>query len=182
MSIDPLRRSLEADATALRAQIAKAPNRQEERKILRQLRLLERQLEAMPEAKPLTDAHKARIKTDIRAQIQQQKANWKLREEALESGNDPYRGVRAREERLEKIEKGRKEVIAKQRAGTGDNTHKRIKAEIDYLIKSYTPTNDHKIDALIDKWRRSGDPSYDPMIKVRFRNAKKKKSSSDYAL
>lgn len=182
MSSDALRRSLEADAAALRVQIANAANRREERTILRQLRLLERQLEAMPQEKSLTDADKARIKTDIKAQIQKQKANWKLREEALQSGNDPYAAARAREERIEKIEKGRKSVVEKQRAGVGANSHKRIKAEIDYLIKNYSPTNDHKIDTLIDKWRRSGDPSYDPMIKVHFRNAKKKKSSSDYAL
>ena len=81
----------------------------------------------------------------------------------------------------EEVEKGRKRIVEKAAAGAGANTQKRIRDELNYLIDHYTPSNDNKIEVLIDKWRRSGDPAYDPMIKIRYRNARKKKSGDDYA-
>lgn len=81
----------------------------------------------------------------------------------------------------EEVEKGRKRVVEKAAAGAGANTQKRIRDELNYLIDHYTPDNDNKIETLIDKWRRSGDPSYDPMIRIKYRNARKKKSTNDYA-
>ena len=81
----------------------------------------------------------------------------------------------------EEVEKGRKRVVEKAAAGAGANTQKRIRDELNYLIDHYTPANDSKIETLIDKWRRSGDPTYDPMIKIQYRNARKKKSGDDYA-
>jgi hypothetical protein len=83
--------------------------------------------------------------------------------------------------RLEEIEAGRKQMQERAKAGAGAATHKRIKDEIEYLLKNYTPSNEAKIETLIDKWRRSGDPNYDPSIKIRLRNARRKKDSSDYA-
>lgn len=81
----------------------------------------------------------------------------------------------------EKVEKGRKGVVEKVAPGAGANTHKRIRAELNYLLNNYTSSNDNKIEMLIDKWRTSGDPSYDPAIKLRYRNVRKKKASDDYA-
>ncbi len=81
----------------------------------------------------------------------------------------------------EQIEKGRRRVVEKATPGAGANTQKRFRDELNYLLNNYAPSNDNKIETLIDKWRRSGDPSYDPAIKVRFRNVRKKKSSDDYA-
>lgn len=91
------------------------------------------------------------------------------REDALRhsSASEPL------ESREETVEKGRKRLIEKARMGAGDATHKRLREEIDYLINNYIPSNEHKIEILIDKWRRSNDPAYDPMINVTFRNARK---------
>lgn len=181
MSNEALRHSLEADAEALEAQMKSSTDKREQRKLLQKYRLLQRQIEAIP-ADESAPVDREAIKADIQEQIQRQKANWKLKEEALRSGNDPYAKVREREQKLEKIEKDRKHIVEKQRVGGGVNTHRRIKAELDHLLNNYDPANDNKIDTLIDKWRRSGDPAYDPSIKVRFRNVKAKKSRSDYAL
>lgn len=82
----------------------------------------------------------------------------------------------------ETIEKGRRNVVESSAAGAGANTQKRIRDELNYLIDHYSPSNDNKIETLIDKWRRSGDPDYDPAIRLRFRKARKKKSGEEYAL
>ncbi len=81
----------------------------------------------------------------------------------------------------ERVEKGRKKVVEKAEAGAGENTFRRIRQELNHLLNNYTPSNDYKIETLIDKWRRSGDPSYDPAIKLRYRNARRKKAGDDYA-
>lgn len=81
----------------------------------------------------------------------------------------------------ERIEKGRKKVVEKAAPGAGANTQKRFRDELNYLLNNYSPSNDNKIETLIDKWRRSGDPSYDPAIKLRYRKVRKKKASDDYA-
>jgi len=83
---------------------------------------------------------------------------------------------------VEEIEKGRKQLVERGAAGGGDRTQKRIRDELNYLIDHYNSTNDMKIETLIDKWRRSGDPSYDPAIRLRFRNARRKKDSGNHAL
>ena len=81
----------------------------------------------------------------------------------------------------ERIEKGRREVLEKAAPGAGANTQKRFRDELNFLWNNYSPYNDNKIETLINKWRRSGDPSYDPAIKLRYRNVRKKKTSDDYA-
>ena len=81
----------------------------------------------------------------------------------------------------ERVEKGRRKVLDKTAPGAGANTQKGIRAELNYLLNNYSPSNDYKIEILIDKWRRSGDPSYDPAIKLRYRNVRRKKASDDYA-
>ena len=92
------------------------------------------------------------------------------------------KGELARAKELSAIEKGRRRVVEKGRAGAGENTFTRIKSELNYLLNNYSPTNDYKIETLIDKWRTSGDPAYDPAIKLRLRNVRRKKSQSDTAL
>ncbi len=81
----------------------------------------------------------------------------------------------------EEVEKGRKKVVEKAAPGAGANTQKRFRDELNYLLDNYSPSNDNKIETLIDKWRRSGDPSYDPAIKLQYRKVRKKKASDDYA-
>lgn len=130
---------------------------------------------------------------------EQQKLKTRYREidrelEALKPGNSHLamkaygredtrpEGVRKHEEFLERIEKGRKRVIEKGPMGASHNTHTRIKSELNYLLNSYTPTNDWRIEMLIDKWRMSGDPAYDPSIKIKYRNVRKGKAKKDNAL
>lgn len=81
----------------------------------------------------------------------------------------------------EQVDKGWRKVVDKAAPGAGANTQKRIRDELNYLLNNYSPSNDYKIESLIDKWRRSNDPAYDPAIKVRYRNVRKKKASDDYA-
>ncbi len=105
----------------------------------------------------------------VRALALEQMRNWRL-------------GGTAQRSRVRDINTGHKHLQERAKPGAGAATGKRIKDEIEYLLKNYTPSNEAKIETLIDKWRRSGDPSYDPGIKVRLRNARRKKNSQDYAL
>lgn len=90
-----------------------------------------------------------------------------------------WRGRGAPErEHLQNIEKDRKILREKAKVGGGVVAARRIKDEIDLLLKNYAPSNEAKIEALIDKWRRSGDPSYDPSIKLKLRTARRKKDST----
>ncbi len=91
-------------------------------------------------------------------------------------------GGAAHRAQAQDIEIGHKQLKERAKAGAGPATAKRIKDEIEYLLKNYTPANESKIETLIDKWRTSGDPNYDPSIKIRLRNARRKKNSQDYAL
>lgn len=101
---------------------------------------------------------------------------------ALEQMRNWRQGGAAQRSRVKDIDTGHKRLQDTAKAGAGAATAKRIKDEIEYLLKNYTPSNEAKIETLIDKWRRSGDPSYDPGVRVRLRNARRKKNSSDYAL
>lgn len=110
----------------------------------------------------------ARLQGELRATVLEEFRRW-------ERGS-------AHREHLERIEKGRTELQEKGKPGAGAATSRRIKDEIEYLINNYAPSNEHKIEALIDKWRRSGDPAYDPNIKMKLRSARTKKSATDYPL
>lgn len=88
----------------------------------------------------------------------------------------------ARQKELESVEKGRRRVVDRGRAGAFENTYNRIKSELNYLLKNYNPSYDGRIETLIDQWRTSGDPSYDPSIKLKLRQARRKKSSLDYPI
>ena len=71
----------------------------------------------------------------------------------------------------EDVEKGRKQLLVASNAG-GDSKAKQIRSELNYLLNNYLPQYDSRIEALIDAWRTSGDPSYDPGIRVRLRQAR----------
>ncbi|MBI5093159.1 MAG: hypothetical protein HZB26_12055 [Candidatus Hydrogenedentes bacterium] len=49
----------------------------------------------------------------------------------------------------------------------GDSKAKQVRAELTYLLNNYIPQNDTRIEQLIDMWRRSGDPLYDPGIRAK---------------
>ena len=93
----------------------------------------------------------------------------------------PRNASEAHERHLENIEKERKRLMERQKAGASDAAHNRIRAELEYLLKNYNPANDGKIATLIDKWRTSGDPSYDPAIKLRFRRVLRDKERGKQA-
>ncbi|MCC6796310.1 MAG: hypothetical protein IT366_14405 [Candidatus Hydrogenedentes bacterium] len=71
----------------------------------------------------------------------------------------------------DRIEAGRRELMTKSAQG-GDGKAMRVKNELMYLINNYTPQYDMRIIQLIDMWRTSHDPSYDPGIQVQFRRAR----------
>jgi hypothetical protein len=70
------------------------------------------------------------------------------------------------------VDKGLKQLRIKSAQG-GDGKAKRFKSELNYLINNYLPKYDARIEQLIDGWRRSGDPEYDPMIRIKYRNARR---------
>ena len=64
----------------------------------------------------------------------------------------------------------------------GDSQGKKVKAELTYLLNNYTPKHDCRIEALIDEWRRSGDPSYDVGIKMKLRQARREHMSKSHPI
>lgn len=103
----------------------------------------------------------------------------RLREEARQQVRPAARvGSRAYSDA---IARGRKELIQKS-SEAGDGRAKRIKAELTFLLNNYDSSNDVRIEALIEEWRRSGDPEYDPEIKARLRRARKDHVRDTYAL
>jgi len=71
----------------------------------------------------------------------------------------------------QKVAKGLKEVEVVS-SEAGDSKAIRIRNELTYLINNYLPANDARIGHLIEEWRRSGDPTYDPAIRVKLRQAR----------
>lgn len=69
------------------------------------------------------------------------------------------------------IEQGRRQLLRSCDEG-GDNNAKQIKSELMYLLNNYMPHYDMRIEHLIDAWRTSHDPAYDPGIRVRLRQAR----------
>lgn len=53
-----------------------------------------------------------------------------------------------------------------------------IRQELEHLLNNYYPASDLRIQALIERWRTSGDPSFDPSVRSRFQNLKQKVSAS----
>lgn len=81
----------------------------------------------------------------------------------------------------DRVEAGRRE-LGRVSAEGGDAKCKRVRQELMYLINNYLPQYDMRIEQLIDEWRRTNDPSYDPSIRVKFRNARREYMSKGGAV
>lgn len=79
------------------------------------------------------------------------------------------------------VESGRRQLNQIAAEG-GDAKGKRVKQELMYLLNNYLPSYDIRIEHLIDEWRRSGDPSYDPSIRVKLRQARKQNMDKSSAV
>ena len=77
---------------------------------------------------------------------------------------------------------GGHDKLMRASAEGGDSETKRIKAELTYFLNNYLPSNDTRIEGLIDAWRHSGDPSYDPAIRGKLRQARIKFQSRSGAV
>jgi hypothetical protein len=106
---------------------------------------------------------RAQKKSDLKWSIREE-ARRKVRPASTNVGTD--RGYR------ESVESGRRQLNAAGAEG-GDPAAKRYKAELMYLLNNYLPAYDMRIEQLIDQWRRTGDPNYDPGIRVKLRQARK---------
>lgn len=102
--------------------------------------------------------------------IKKSEIKLQMREEAKRKIHGGNTGVTGARDYRERVEKGRQLLMQKAAEG-GDSRGKRVKAELTYLLNNYMPSYDAKIQSLIDDWRRSGDPSYDPGIRVQWRRA-----------
>jgi hypothetical protein len=95
-----------------------------------------------------------------------------IREEAKRKVRGPQGGVAAERAYRDRIEQGRTQLMRKSAEG-GDTNAKKIKNELTYLLNNYTPRFDMRIEQLIEAWRTSHDPSYDPGIKAKFRKVRR---------
>jgi len=93
-----------------------------------------------------------------------------MRQQAKRKVNPGYNPGTNRNYR-DSVEQGRKELLIVSSQG-GDSKVKKARSELNYLLNNYLPTYDMRIEQLIDEWRTSGDPSYDPGVRVRLRQAK----------
>ena len=105
-----------------------------------------------------------------------------IREQAKRkvSGATKYDLVSQRDHRT-KVEKGLNELRRISSEG-GDANAKRVKNELTYLLNNYLPKYDVRIEQLIDAWRRSGDPSYDPGIRTKLRQARREHMGRSHSL
>jgi hypothetical protein len=78
----------------------------------------------------------------------------------------------SRSQYRDNVEQGLKELRQVSSEG-GDGKAKRIKNELTYLLNNYLPQYDNRILQLIDDWRRTGDPAYDPGIRARVVQARR---------
>ena len=101
------------------------------------------------------------------------KSDYKLRirEEARRKVKGPTGGVTGPREYRERVEQQRAQLLRKASEG-GDPKVARVKNELMYLLNNYLPQYDHRINMLVDEWRRSGDPDYDPSVKIKVRKAR----------
>ncbi len=166
---DDLVRHIRIQAERVTGRLTEATDTGERNRLKDRQDLMNRWLAELRQTRLLpADARNAR-RQELRSAVLEEFSRWKL-------------GGEERRAREAQIELGHKHLKEMAKPGALTHAHKRLKDELDYLLKNYTPTNDNKIEALIDKWRRSGDPAYDPSVKIRLRNARRKKGNSDYAL
>jgi len=100
------------------------------------------------------------------------KSEWKMaiREEAKRAVKGPRSDVYTRGQYSNQVEAGLNDLRTKM-SEAGDSKAKRIKSELTYLLNNYAPQYDTRIEQLIDEWRRSSDPDYDPAIRIKHRKA-----------
>ncbi len=95
-----------------------------------------------------------------------------LREQAKRKMGKGSGGAKALRNHGDKVEAGRKNLLTISSQG-GDSKAKKAKNELTYLLNNYLPRYDARIECLIDQWRTSGDPAYDPGIRTKLRNARR---------
>ncbi len=95
-----------------------------------------------------------------------------IREEAKRKIKGPRYGVTGHKDYRDQVEAGRKQLLVKSNEA-GDSNAKKFKSELMYLLNNYSPRYDIRIEQLIDAWRTSHDPEYDPGIRARFRKVQK---------
>ena len=105
---------------------------------------------------------RAMSKSDRKLAMREQ-AKRKVRPKSSAGASTAYR---------QEVESGRREFGRVSSEG-GDSNVQKVKGELTYLLNNYLPTYDARIQMLIDQWRRSGDPSYDPSIKTKHRMARR---------
>ncbi len=81
----------------------------------------------------------------------------------------------------DKVEQGL-DKLRKISSEGGDPKAKRIKNELTYLLNNYLPQYDTRIEQLIDEWRRSGDPSYEPGVRTKLRQARREHMSKSHSI
>jgi len=101
-----------------------------------------------------------------------------MREEAKRKIKGATGGVTGSREYRERVEQGRRHLLQKASEG-GDTRGQKAKGELNYLLNNYTPQYESRIEMLIDQWRRSGDPTYDPGIRLRLRKARQEHMKSE---
>lgn len=105
-----------------------------------------------------------------------------MREEARRKIHGSGGGTASqRRNHSENVDRGLGQLKTKMAEG-GDGKAKSVKSELTYLINNYSPRFDNRIDQLIDIWRRTGDPEYDPSIRSKARQARAKHSRNSRAL
>lgn len=77
-----------------------------------------------------------------------------------------------RRDYADRVEAGRERLLQISSEG-GDWKAKKVKNELTYLLNNYLPRYDARIEMLIDQWRTSGDPAYDPGVRAKLRQARK---------
>jgi hypothetical protein len=95
-----------------------------------------------------------------------------LREQARRKVRPDTSNVGANRTYRDKVEAGRQNLLQISTEG-GDSQAKKLKNELMYLLNNYLPSYDARIEHLIDSWRRTGDPAYDPSIRIRLRQARR---------
>lgn len=95
-----------------------------------------------------------------------------IREEAKRKIRGNQHGVKGLKQYQDAVEQGRRQLLVKCNEG-GDSNAQKIKSELMYLLNNYSPRYDIRIEQLIDAWRTSHDPSYDPMIRARYQKARR---------
>lgn len=169
MTNDERKESLLAEAKAIAEKFGQTQNLEQRQELQARYKQIDRELEGLKEPPALgSPEHVFQLEAQLRRGVM----------ERAKKASGP-----GRDERVygEEVEKGRKHLMEKVHAKSATAKPILIKTELNYLLANYTSANDAKIETLIDRWRRSGDPDYDPSIKVKHRNVRKKAETNKHA-